>query len=145
MNSIRVETTVTAPPERVWAALADLASHVEWMADAEAIRFTSDRTAGVGTTFECDTSVGPLRVTDVMEVTTWEEPTVLAVRHTGAVSGTGRFTLEPAGGGTRLTWVEELDFPLWMGGSVGGALGSHVMRRIWNRNLDALRARVEGG
>jgi uncharacterized protein YndB with AHSA1/START domain len=46
---IRVSVTLPAPPAMVWDDLADLSSHVEWMADAESITFTSDRRAGVGT------------------------------------------------------------------------------------------------
>ena len=43
MPRIRVSTTLPAPPGAVWAAVSDLASHVDWMADAEAIRFTTRR------------------------------------------------------------------------------------------------------
>ena len=38
--------------ELTWEDVRDLASHVTWMADAESIRFTSERTSGVGTTFD---------------------------------------------------------------------------------------------
>ena len=48
----------------------------------------------MGTSFECDTRVGPLRLTDRMTVVEWDEPRAMAVRHTGLVSGTGRFLLE---------------------------------------------------
>ena len=73
--------------EAVWAAVEDVGSHVEWMADAEAIRFTSASTSGVGTTFECDTKVGPLRLTDLMEITRWEPGKAMGVRHVGLVTG----------------------------------------------------------
>ena len=65
-------TTIDAPPKAVWARIEDVAPHVDWMADAAAIRFTSEQTAGVGTTFDCDTKVGPLKLTDRMAVTEWE-------------------------------------------------------------------------
>src|SRR5205085_570203 len=48
---IHVSTVIAAPPERVWEAVRDIASHVEWMQDARAIRFTSATREGVGTTF----------------------------------------------------------------------------------------------
>ena len=66
---INVSTVIDARPGEVWAVVEDIASHVDWMADAEAIRFTTERTSGVGTTFECDTKVGPFRLTDVMQIT----------------------------------------------------------------------------
>ena len=34
---------IPATPDEVWADLADIASHVEWMADAVAIEFLSSR------------------------------------------------------------------------------------------------------
>jgi hypothetical protein len=139
---IRVETLIGAPPPVVWADLADVASHVEWMADATAIRFTTPSTQGVGTTFECDTKVGPLRLTDEMEIIEWEPPSCMGVRHTGAVRGEGRFTMtEAPGGRTRFRWEESLDFPLWMGGPVGAFLGTPVLRRVWRRNLARLAGR----
>ena len=70
MASIDVSTLIDAPPDVVWRAVEDIGTHVEWMADAEAIRFTSARRSGEGTTFECDTKVGPLRLTDEMAVVT---------------------------------------------------------------------------
>ena len=141
MPAIRVSTTIDAPPRVVWAQVRDIGSHVRWMADAEAIRFTSRRRSGVGTTFECDTRVGPLTLTDVMEVTSWVERREMGVRHTGVVTGTGRFTLRPARGGrTRFTWEERLTFPWWLGGRLGGLVGARVLARIWRGNLRRLAA-----
>jgi carbon monoxide dehydrogenase subunit G len=142
MARIRVRTTVDAPPAQVWVALSDLASHVEWMHDAVAIRFLTERTYGVGARFECDTKVGPIRLTDVMEITEWSPGRAMGVRHEGLVTGTGRFRLQGARGGrTRLSWVEDLRFPAWMGGPVGAWTARPVLRRIWRRNLRDLAAR----
>lgn len=128
------------PPAVVWARIADVRTHVDWMADAEAIRITSERREGVGTTFECDTVVGPIRLVDRMEITDWVPEQCMGVRHTGLVTGEGRFTLAPVSGGrTRFTWREELRFPWWLGGALGAAAGAPVLRRIWRRNLDHLR------
>ncbi|MBW3614057.1 MAG: SRPBCC family protein [Actinobacteria bacterium] len=144
MSRIRVSVLIHASPRRVWSAVEDIASHVEWMQDAAAIRFTSPRRSGVGTTFECLTRVGPFRLTDKMVVTEWKPRRVMGIRHTGLVTGTGRFTLRrQLRGGTRFTWEERLDFPWWMGGPLGGGVGSVVLRRIWRHNLANLRRRVE--
>ena len=147
MARIRVATTIPAPRERVWDDVRDLGSHVEWMADAEAIRFTSPRRSGVGTTFECDTKVGPFRLVDLMEVTEWRDGRLIGVRHAGLVTGVGRFTLRAAGlrrRSTRFTWEEQLTFPWWMGGPVGALAGSVVLRLVWRRNLRRLRGRFTG-
>jgi carbon monoxide dehydrogenase subunit G len=144
MARIRVRTTIDAAPAQVWVALSDLASHVDWMHDAVAIRFLTERDYGVGARFECDTKVGPIRLTDVMEITEWSPGRAMGVRHVGLVTGTGRFALQRARGGrTRLSWVEDLRFPVWMGGPVGAWTAKPVLRRIWRRNLRDLAARVD--
>jgi uncharacterized protein YndB with AHSA1/START domain len=134
---VKVSTTIDAQPQAVWPHLAALDTHVEWMADADAIRFTSAQRQGVGTSFECDTRVGPFRLTDRMEVTEWEEGRLIGVRHRGVVSGTGRFTIERLDRGerTRFTWEERLAFP-WR-------LATPVLGAIWRRNLGRLKDRVE--
>ncbi len=136
---MRVTTTIDARPQAVWPHLAALDTHVEWMADADAIRFTSAQRRGVGTSFECDTRVGPFRLTDRMEVTEWEEGHLIGVRHSGVVPGTGRFTLERLGRGerTRFTWEERLGFP-WL-------LATPILGTIWRRNLTRLKQRIELG
>ena len=135
---------VEAPPRRVWDRLRDLESHVEWMADAVAIRFVTERREGVGTTFDCDTRVGPLRTVDRMTVTEWRPRRAMGVRHVGIVTGQGRFTLRRAGRGrTRLVWDERLRFPWWLGGPVAGALAAPVLRRIWRGNLARFARRVQ--
>jgi hypothetical protein len=114
------------------------------MSDAVRIRFTSEQRCGVGTSFDCDTALGPLRLTDRMVVTEWEESRALGIRHVGLVTGTGRFTLQPyPPDRTRLVWEERLAFPWWMGGPVGGLAGGQVLKRVWRRNLANLRGRFE--
>lgn len=151
MARITVSTVIDASPDEVWAAVEDVRTHTEWMADAVAIRVTSDRTEGVGTVFECDTKVGPFGLTDVMEIKRWEPRRAMGVRHVGLVTGDGVFTLAPAGRrfrrrhATRFEWSERLVFPWWMGGPVGALVGGRVMARIWEGNLGRLKARIEGG
>ncbi len=139
-----MSTILDAPPARVWDDVKDIASHVEWMEDAVAIHFTSLRRSGVGTTFDCDTRVGPLGLTDRMEITEWRPKRSMGIRHVGLVTGTGRFTLRRRPRGrTRFTWEEKLVFPWWMGGPVGGLVGGQVLRLVWRRNLRNLRRRFE--
>jgi len=142
MARIRISTIVDASPAEVWADVQDISSHVEWMADATAIRFLGDQTSGAGTRFECDTKVGPITLTDVMEITEWVPGKVMGVRHSGVVTGTGKFTLKKASRGrTQFQWREKLVYPLWMGGPVGAFLSKPVLRWIWRRNLTRLAAR----
>jgi hypothetical protein len=143
VSGIEVAVEIPAPPVVVWSHLADIGSHVGWMADAEAIRFTSPRRQGVGTTFDCDTRVGPIRLVDRMEITAWEPEHHMGVRHVGLVTGTGAFTLRASGPeATTMTWTEELRFPWWLGGPVGAWVARPVLTRIWRGNLRRLRERV---
>ena len=148
MAGIRVSVTIDAPPARVWDAVADISTHVRWMADAASIEFTSTATSGVGTTFDCLTRVGPIRLLDRMEVTRWEEGRAMGVSHFGVVQGTGVFTLSAAGTAgdrTAFGWQEQLRFPWWLGGPVGALVARPVLTRIWRGNLRRLKALVESG
>ncbi len=146
MGRIRVSTVIDASPAQVWDEVRHVERHVDWMADAVEIRFTSQRRSGVGTTFDCLTKVGPIRLTDKMEITDWRDGKLMGVRHVGLVTGTGRFTVtKTRGGRSRFTWDERLRFPWWLGGPVGGVVGGRVMRQIWKRNLRVLKALVESG
>jgi uncharacterized protein YndB with AHSA1/START domain len=143
---IVVGTDIDASPARVWEVVEPVERHVDWMHDAVAIRFQSEQTRGVGTRFLCDTKVGPISLVDQMEITEWEPGAVMGVRHTGIVTGVGRFTLEPLdlGRRTRFTWAEDLTFPWHLGGPLGALVGGKlVLRPIWKRNLRNLRRLVE--
>lgn len=144
MPDVTVSTVIEREPSEVWSYLRDISAHVEWMADATEIRFTSETVEGTGTSFECDTRIGPLRLTDVMTITSWVDEAEMGVRHDGVVSGVGRFTLEPVGDrGTRFTWSEGLSFPMWLGGPVGEAMAKPILTAVWRRNLRRLKDRLE--
>ena len=147
MGRITVSIDLNATPDRVWSIVEPIERHVDWMADAVAIRFETEQTRGVGTQFLCDTKVGPIKLTDHMRITEWVPGEALGVEHTGLVTGTGIFTLAPLDEGrrTRFTWSEDLRFPWWLGGRLGELIGGNlVMKAIWRRNLTSLRRLVEG-
>ena len=146
MAQITVAVEIDATPAEVWTVVEPVENHVDWMHDAVAIRFQTDQHRGVGTRFWCDTKVGPISLVDEMEITEWEPERSMGVRHTGVVTGTGRFTMEPIdlGRRTRFTWSEELIFPWWLGGPIGAFVGGKiVMAAIWRRNLRDLRRIIE--
>ena len=143
MSQLQLTIDIEAPDSAVWAELSDLASHVAWMADAVALEFHSEQRRGEGTAFSCATKVGPLRTTDEMVVTNWEEGRLIEVAHRGVFEGRGEFLLEPINEGcTRIIWTEQLRFPLWMGGPLGAMLAGPILRRIWRGNLERLRSRI---
>jgi hypothetical protein len=114
------------------------------MQDAVAIRFLTDEREGSGVRFECDTRIGPLSTTDVMEVTAWEPERARGVRHVGVVEGVGEFTLHARSAErTEFRWSEDLRFPWYMGGALGALAARPILRWTWRRNLDALRSILE--
>jgi hypothetical protein len=144
-RDIAVSIELDASTERVWDLLEPVERHVDWMADAEAIRFIGDQTRGVGTQFICDTKVGPIRLSDEMLITSWVPNEEMGVVHRGLVTGRGTFRLTPIdlGRRCRMDWSETLSFPWWMGGPIGAFVGGFVLRQIWRRNLTAFRRIVD--
>jgi len=143
-RAVVVSIEIQRTPSEVWAEVRDIASHVTWMQDAVAIDFLGEEREGVGVQFRCRTRVGPFSLTDLMEVTSWEEARQMGVRHVGLVVGTGEFTLRDLHGGrTEFRWQEDLSFPWFLGGAIGGFLARPVLRRIWRGNLRRLKARLE--
>jgi uncharacterized protein YndB with AHSA1/START domain len=146
MGTIRVSTEIDAPVAAVWRVVEPIERHVDWMADAESIRFEGDQHRGTGTRFVCVTKVGPIRLEDVMEITAWDPELRMGVRHSGVVTGSGEFVLEAIdlGRRTRFTWTERLRFPWFLGGRLGELVGGRaVMKLIWRRNLRTLKRLVE--
>jgi hypothetical protein len=141
---ISVSALINASSSEVWAALENIDSHVQWMKDAESIRFTSQGRTGIGTEFVCVTKVGPIRLTDAMSITEWLPREAMGVHHQGVVKGNGRFTLRAlAGDKTHFSWDEQLTFPLWLGGSLGEWLAHPILARIWRGNVARLKAMIE--
>ena len=138
MSGIIVSIEIDATPARVWEVVEPVERHVDWMHDAVAIRFTGEQTRGIGTEFLCDTKVGPFKLVDRMEITEWVPGEVMGVRHTGLVTGSGRFTIDahrprPAhtvhlAGSAHLPVVAGRPRRRMVGGKI--ALGP-----IWRRNL----------
>ena len=145
MGSIRVAIDINASTQRVWEVVEPIERHVDWMADAVAIRFKTDQTRGTGTEFYCDTKVGPIKLVDEMKITSWVPEKAMGVTHTGVVTGTGEFTLEElTPTTTRFVWTEVLVFPWWLGGKLGALVGGQiVMKAIWRKNLRILKKLAE--
>jgi hypothetical protein len=104
------------------------------MKDAREIEFLGESTSGLGTRMRVATRVGPLRTSDILEVTSWTEGESITVSHRGVVSGTGQFRLEGQGP-TIVIWEESLRFPWWLGGPITAMASRPILNRIWVGNL----------
>jgi hypothetical protein len=141
---IRVATGIDASPAMTWSSIERIESHVTWMADAESIAFTTARRSGVGTTFDCRTRIGPIRLVDAMSITQWVPGQAMGVEHRGMVRGSGVFTLRGVRDArTIFCWDERLTFPWWLGGLIGERIARPVLTRIWRGNLARLKRLVE--
>lgn len=144
MKPVVVSVLIPASLETVWAEVERLENHPQWMTDAVGIEFDDDRRRGVGTKIRVATKIGPFRTTDAMEFTEWERPRAMGVAHKGLFTGTGRFTLEAEGDGTRFTWTESVLFPWFLGGPLGAFVARPILTRIWEGNLRRLRLLFTG-
>jgi uncharacterized protein YndB with AHSA1/START domain len=143
-TKVRVGTTINASPETTWSAIERIDAHVTWMADAQSITFLTSQRAGVGTTFNCRTKIGPIRIVDSMSITQWIPGKVMGVDHRGVVRGTGAFTLRGVGKQrTLFSWEEQLTFPWWLGAHAGERVVGPLLKRIWRGNLARLKHIVE--
>lgn len=138
-------TDLPAPPERVWSVLSDWERQATWMPDVAWIRLLGPERE-LGARVAVRTRVfGIPAATDLLTVTAWEPPRRLAVDHAGVVKGWGEWRLEPADGGTRFTWTDELRlFPPVLG-DLALFLYSPVQRWMLRRSIRNLRRLVEGG
>ena len=144
MPGIRVSEIIDCTPSELWDYIEDIGSHVEWMADAEEITFTSKQTQGTGTTFDCLTKIGPIKLNDKMTITNWVENKSMGVTHDGLVKGVGEFTLIESGETqTEFIWEEKLEYPIWMGGPIGAFISKPILKWVWNRNLKRLKEKFE--
>lgn len=136
---------VNAPAELVWQVVTDWPGQCEWMLATRVETTSGGDGRYLGATMSAATGVGPLAVTDTMEITEWEPPRRCVVRHTGAViRGDGIFEVTPLGPDrARFLWSELLDLPLGALGRAGWPLVRPAMRAGVERSLRVMARRCE--
>jgi uncharacterized protein YndB with AHSA1/START domain len=107
---------VAAEAAAVFGVLTDWPRHREWMLLTRA-EVTGGDGRSAGSRLSAFTGVGALGFVDTMEITGWDPPHEVSVRHAGRlVRGTGVFRVLPRPGGCRVEWEELLEVPfapLW--------------------------------
>ncbi|MEV6860218.1 SRPBCC family protein [Streptosporangium subroseum] len=131
-SRISVSMDAHARPERVFSVLTDWSRHDEWMLLTRAHVAAGDGRSA-GSRLAAFTGVGPVGFTDTMEITEWDPPRTVKVRHTGRlVRGTGTFRVLPREGGSTIVWEEDLDLPFGPIGRLGrplvGPLSAPLLR-----------------
>lgn len=130
---------VAASPERVFAVLADWERQHEWMLLTRA-RVTHGDGRGAGSGITAFTGIGPVGFHDTMEITRWEPPHTVEVRHTGrVVRGTGAFRVRPGpGDGATVRWEEHLEPPFGPLGRLGLPVAGPVFTAFLRLSLRRL-------
>jgi carbon monoxide dehydrogenase subunit G len=136
------QVAIAAPPEAVFEAVAD------WEAQSEWVALTTVTADGgphrVGERLVSVTKVAGIGFSDPMEVTRFEPPSRIDVRHLGrVVRDTGTFLVEPAPGGAWFIWAEDVDLPLGIAGQLGFAVVGPAFRLLLRRSLRRLARRIE--
>ena len=144
MVKVRVSEVISVERHLVWSELARIEDHVEWMTDATAIRFLGATRSGVGTRFECDTKVGPIRLTDVMEITEWENAETMRSSAQRGRQRVGPFhphRRRGAGHARRVGGAAQLSVVVGVDAS-GRRLAKPVFTALWKGNLRRLGRRI---
>lgn len=142
---MRVTREIVLPcaPDEAWAVLMDWERQADWMLDADSVRVVSDQREGVGVRLAVRTRLfGVPAFTEPMEVTGWDPPVELRIRHGGPVSGEGTWRLEPADGGTRFSWTEEIRLALPLIGEPAARIYAPVMHALMGRAMASLRTHI---
>jgi uncharacterized protein YndB with AHSA1/START domain len=140
---IETSTDIEAPPSVVWPYLVDWEHLDRWMTEASGFRVLSSIREGVGVEAEATIKIAGITTVDPVEVTRWEPPEVLEIRHLGWVGGSGLMRCTETAKGTRLCWVETLWPPLGPLGALGFRIFKPLMRMIFTRDLRQLKLIVE--
>ncbi len=139
MNDVSLQrvATIGAPPEAVWATLADFDAISEWAGNVDHSSSTTEATEGVGTARRVQAG----RIVLIETVTVWEAPSTLAYTLDGlpplARTVTNRWDLAAAAGdagATAVTFTTTIE-PL---GGPRGRIGQRILGRVLGKAADDL-------
>jgi len=116
----------------------------KWMLEASDFKVVSEHREGLGVMAEATIRIAGIKTRDAILVTGWDPPTMLEISHLGWVKGTGVLRCRPDTHGTRLEWTETLIAPWGIFGRLGMFIVAPMMRKIFQRDLEQLRALVVG-
>ncbi|MEX0983580.1 MAG: SRPBCC family protein [Actinomycetota bacterium] len=145
--TVHVERSITLPCDAptAWAILTDWEEQATWMRDADSVRVVSADRTGVGVRLAVRTRLlGIPAFTEPMEVTRWDPPRVLTIRHGGPVRGEGTWRLTEHGPSvTRFTWTEDVGLAVPLLGETAAWCYRPLMRILMGRGQADLRRRLQ--
>ncbi len=144
---MRVEREIILPTtaRQAWAVLMDWERQSDWMLDADRVDVVSAHREGVGVRLEVKTRIAGIPAfVEPMQVTGWDPPHRLDIRHGGLVAGDGSWVLEPVTGGTRFVWTEDIQLRVPLVGEVAARAYRPLMRMLMGRAMLGLRRHIIG-
>lgn len=147
MGSFSVNTTIDAPVEAVWAALADIGAIYRWNPGVQDSHVTSDAESGLNATRYCD--LGGRNYLDE-QVVRFDENRHLTMRITGTnlpfAAADIHFNLQPNGDRTVVEVAPDYRLKF---GPLGSLMDRFYVRRTYAKGmaslLAGLKAYVENG
>ena len=136
----RIEKTieVKAPVEKVYALCADVEGYPKFMAEIKEVKRTGDRTSHwklevSGRAIECEG-----------EITEMIENKRIVWRSTGDFVSEGSWSFEPTAEGTKVTHVMDYKLPGIVGAIIDRIKVAKEVEKNMERNLQAMKALLEG-
>jgi hypothetical protein len=137
---VRREIVLPTTTEQAWALLVEWERQADWMRDADRVDVVSPRREGVGVRLAVATRIaGRPAFTEPVEVTAWDPPRRLEIRHGRPVAGSGTWDLAPIAGGTRFVWTEDVRLAVPFVGGVVAWCYRPILRVLMGRAMDDLR------
>jgi uncharacterized membrane protein len=139
-NSIDIK----APADQVFAYVADVTTHPEWVKWTKAAEVTSIEREGVGATTAEVMQVGPKKENIETLITEFKPGQFVTRRNTRGMDMTDRLSVLPYGDGTKVAW--SIDYTPPMGG-MGKLMDLLFMERLFDQlmkdSLTNLKERLE--
>ncbi len=144
MSRTEVQRTIAAPPDVVFAAVADVQHFSRAVDDIERVEFVSEIRAGLGTRFRETRVMRGREATVELEITEFAPPErVRFLSEAGGVQWDSVFEVEAAGdGSTRLALVMEAT-PLTFAARLLVPLMRGMVRKAIAADMDAVKAYCE--
>ena len=140
---VRREIVLPTTADEAWAVLMDWERQADWMLDADRVEVVSAHREGVGVRLAVKTRIAGIPAfTEPMEVTGWDPPRRLDIRHGSLVAGEGSWELVPGSEGTTFVWTEEIRLAVPVVGELAARLYRPVMRMLMGRAMEGLRRYV---
>lgn len=140
-NQSQASVMIECPAERVFSALTDIASHVEWARGPEEIRAVSENPARLGTTWQQVSKILGKTLVAECRVNIYEENRALGFTGDKPFPFQFKWVLEPVVGGTSLTMSSQAE----PGGffRIAGPVLSNALDSRMKSDLLTLKARLE--